>query len=130
MISQGETMSKAKTVALWTVSGLLGAMFLLAGGMKLLQLDKVKPMFVQYGYAAWFATFIGVCEALGGLGVLVPRVAGLAAACLSVIMVGAVYTHVSHHEFTHALTPLVLFLLLAWVSYVRFQARPSANLKR
>ncbi len=114
-------MSKGKTIALWTVSGLLGAMFLFSGGVKLVHLDAVKPMFVQYGYAAWFATFIGVCEALGGLGVLVPRVAGLAAACLGIIMVGAVYTHVSHHEFTHALTPLVLLLLLAWVSYVRFQ---------
>lgn len=113
-------MSKGKKIALWVVSILLTAMFLFSGGSKLLALDKVKPMFVQYGYPAWFAILIGTSETLGALGLLVPRLAGLAAAGLSIIMVGAVYTHFSHNEFTHGLTPLVLLILLIGVCYVRF----------
>jgi putative oxidoreductase len=113
-------MSKGKTIALWTVSILLAALFLVAGGPKLLQPDKVKLMFVHYGYAAWFATFIGSCEVLGAIGLLVPRLAGLAAAGLSGIMVGAIYTLVSHQEYTQAITPLVVLVLLVAVAYARF----------
>src|SRR6185437_10895813 len=93
----GGQMSKGKTITLWILSGLLAALFLFAGGFKLVKPEMAKAGFVQMGYAAWFAIFIGVCEVLGGIGVLIPRVAGLAAACLSVIMAGAVYTVVSHH---------------------------------
>ena|SRR5580765_284875 len=114
-------MSKGKKIALWIVSGLLAAMFLFSGGIKLLQPDQAKPMFVHYGYAAWFATFIGACEALGALGLLIPRLASLAAAGLTIIMAGAVYTHLSHQENSHAIVPLVLMLRLAGVSYVRFK---------
>jgi uncharacterized membrane protein YphA (DoxX/SURF4 family) len=113
-------MSKGKTIALWVVSILLAAMFLFAGGSKLLALDKVKPMFVQYGYPAWFAILIGSCEVPGALGLLIPRLAGLAAAGLSIIMAGAVFTHFTHNEFIHGLTPLVLLILLIGVCYVRF----------
>lgn len=112
-------MSKGQTIALWVLSIVLAAMFLFSGATKLLMLDKAKPMFVHYGYAAWFATFIGTCEALGGIGLLVPRLAALAAAGLSVIMMGAVYTHLSHQEISHALIPLVLLALLIAVVYIR-----------
>jgi putative oxidoreductase len=121
-------MSKGKTIALWIVSILLAAMFLAAGGPKLLFLDKVKPMFVHYGYPAWFAGLIGSCEVLGAIGLLIPRLAGLAAAGLSIIMVGATYTHVSHQEYTNAITPLVLLVLLVGVAYMRFgQARSTLS---
>ena len=113
-------MAKGKTIVLWIVSVLLSAAFLLAGGPKLLFLDKVKPMFVQYGYPAWFAGLIGSCEVLGAIGLLIPRLAALAATGLSIIMIGATYTHVSHHEYTHAITPAVLLVLLIAVAYVRF----------
>jgi putative oxidoreductase len=115
-------MSKGKKIALWTVSILLAALFLFAGGAKLLlQPEQTKAMFVHYGYAAWFATFIGTCEALGGIGLLLPPLAGLAAAGLSIIMAGAVYTHLSHHELAHAMSPLVLLVLLIGVAYARFK---------
>ena len=112
-------MSKGQTIALWVLSILLAAMFLLSGAPKLLTPDKVKSMFVHYGYAAWFATFIGSCEVLGAIGLLVPRLAALAAAGLSIIMIGAVYTHLSHQEYTHALIPTVLLALLIAVVYIR-----------
>ena len=114
-------MSKGKTIALWIVSILLAALFLFAGLSKLLALDKAKQMFAQVGYAGWFAAFIGVCETLGGIGVLVPRLAGLAAAGLSIIMAGAVYTVVAHHQVSQAPVPLITMVVLIWVSYTRFK---------
>ena len=113
-------MSKGKMIAVWVLSGLVAAMFLFAGGTKLLMADQIKPMFVKFGYAAWFATFIGVCEVLGGIGVFIPRLAGLAAACLSVIMVGAVYTVVAMHQYKDAVVPAVTFFVLIFISHARF----------
>lgn len=112
-------MSKGKLIALWVVSGLIAAEFLFAGGFKLLKPEMTKTMFVQMGYAAWFGIFIGVCELLGAIGVLIPRVAGLAAACLSIIMIGATYTVVSHH-LPGAVVPALTFVVLVFISYTRF----------
>lgn len=114
-------MSKAKTIVLWIVSVLLAAMFLLSGVFKLLKPEEAKAAFVHYGYAPWFAIFIGVCEVLGGLGLLIPRLAGLAAAGLAIIMIGATYTHFSHHEYQHGMIPLVLLVMLIGVGYARMK---------
>jgi len=114
-------MSKGKTIALWIVTILLAALFLFAGLSKLLALDKAKQMFSQMGFAGWFATFIGICETLGGIGVLIPRLAGLAAAGLSIIMVGAFYTTVTHHQIPESGIPLLALVLLIWISYTRFK---------
>lgn len=114
-------MPKGKKIVLWIVSIVLAAMFLFAGSPKLLTPGKVVPMFVAYGYAPWFATLIGISEVLGAVGLLVPRLAALAAAGLSIIMVGAFFTHATHHEFTHAITPLVLLALLIAVGYARLK---------
>jgi putative oxidoreductase len=114
-------MSKGKTIALWIVTILLTAMFLFSGSMKLLHPDQAKPMFVKYGYAAWFATFIGACEVLGALGLLIQRLAALAAAGLAIIMAGAVYTHWSHAEYSHGCIPLVLMVMLVGICITRMQ---------
>ena len=115
-------MAKGKTIALWVVSVLLAALFLFAGVPKLVSPDKVKPMFVQFGYAPWFSTFIGVCEVCGAIGLLIRPLAALAAAGLSVIMIGAVYTVVSHHLYGQTIVPVVALVLLIWVAYARFKA--------
>ncbi len=114
-------MSKGKKIALWVVSILLAALFLFAGVPKLLVPAKVGPMFIQFGYSLWFMTFIGICEGLGAIGLLVPRLAALAATGLSIIMIGVFYTLVSHHQGLQAITPVVVFVLLVAVGYVRFK---------
>ena len=121
-------MSKGKTIALWVVSGLVAALFLFAGGSKLVAPQMAKTGFIQAGYAAWFATFIGICEVLGGIGLLIPRVAGLAAACLSVIMVGATYTVIARlHQSAQAPVPIIVFFLLLFISYTRFKTPRGAS---
>jgi putative oxidoreductase len=112
-------MSKGKKIVLWIISILVAAMFMLTGSFKLLKPAEVHAGFVHYGYSAWFGTFIGVCELLGGIGLLVPRLAALAATGLSIIMVGAFFTHVVHHEYSFSVGPLILLSLLVLVIYMR-----------
>jgi putative oxidoreductase len=112
----GGTMSKGQKIAMWVVSGLLTALFLFAAMPKLLTPDKIMS---QWVYARWFLTFIGVCETLGAIGLLISRLAVLAAAGLSGIMIGAVYTLVSHHMNKELPFPIVVFILLMLVIFLR-----------
>jgi putative oxidoreductase len=109
-------MSKGQKIAMWVVSALLAALFLFAGLPKLLMPAK---MLAQWVYAPWFLTVVGVCETLGALGLLIPRLAAFAAGGLSIIMVGAVYTLVSHHMNKELPVPIVVFFLLMLLIYLR-----------
>src|SRR5258706_751878 len=81
-------------VALWIVQGLLAAVFLLAGGAKLvLPLDQMTGPVALPG---WFLRFIGLAEVLGALGLVLPGLlrirtglTSLAAAGVGIIMIGA-----------------------------------------
>ncbi len=48
--------------------------------------------FEGWGYGAWFTAVIGSAEILGGIALLVPRLAAYSASGLLVIMLGALYT--------------------------------------
>jgi len=109
-------MSKGQKIAMWIVSILLACLFLSAGLPKLLMPAK---MLLQWTYAPWFLTFVGVCETLGAIGLLIPRLAALAAAGLSVIMIGAVYTLLNVHMPKQLPFPILAFILLMLVIYLR-----------
>jgi len=112
----GGTVSKGQKIAMWIISGLLAALFLFAGLPKLLTPGK---MLSQWVYAPWFLTVVGVCETLGAIGLLIPRVAALAAAGLCGIMIGAVYTLVAHHLNKELPVPIIVFILLVLVIFLR-----------
>lgn len=73
-----------------------------------------------------FVRFIGVCEILGALGLLLPGWTGirrgltpLAGACLVIIMVGATVVTVMGGQVALALMPAVVGVLAAYVAYGR-----------
>jgi putative oxidoreductase len=109
-------MSKGQKIVMWIVSILLAALFLFAGLPKLLMPEKMLDKWI---YARWFLTFVGVCETLGAIGLLIPRLAALAAAGLSAIMIGAVYTLVRVHQLNQLPVPIVVFFLLLGMIYLR-----------
>src|SRR5215204_374906 len=88
---------------LWTLQGLLAALFLFAGAAKLM-MDPVE-LATQAHMPAAFLQFISVCELLGAIGLVLPWLTGirpsltpLAAVGLVVIMIGAVITTLVQHE--------------------------------
>src|SRR5215208_1952259 len=85
---------RLRNVGVWVVQGLLAALFLFAGGMKLI--TPVAVLAVMSPFPGEFIRFIGVCEVLGAFGLILPWALGirreltpLAAAGLAIIMVGA-----------------------------------------
>ena len=116
-------------VALWIVQGLLAALFLVAGGAKLvLPLDQMAGPVALPG---WFLRFLGVAEMLGALGLVLPGLlrirpglTPLAAAGLVIIMIGATVTSLVSGGVVMALMPLVVGLLAAFVAYGRWRVIP------
>jgi hypothetical protein len=113
-------------VALWVVQGLLAALFLFAGGMKLVMPSEALA---QSGLPAAFLKFIGLAEALGAIGLILPGLlrirpglTPLAAAGLVIIMIGATVFSLSGG--VAALIPLAVALLSAFVAYGRWRLAP------
>jgi uncharacterized membrane protein YphA (DoxX/SURF4 family) len=111
-------------IALWIVQGLLAALFLFAGGMKLVL--PIEEMTKQMPMPGWFLRFIGVAEVLGAIGLVLPWLLGirpgltpLAAAGLLIIMIGAVVVTALSGEIAMALIPLITGMLCAFVAYGR-----------
>lgn len=109
--------SRTRSIVLWVLSGLLTAMYLFAGGMKLSGNQEVVANFMRYGHSDAFRLFIGAAEVSGAIGLWIPRLAFWAAIGLIIIMLGAVYTHVTNGE--NPVGPIVFALVLAYVANVR-----------
>jgi hypothetical protein len=116
-------------VALWVVQGLLAALFLFAGGTKLVL--PIEEMTKEMPMPGWFLRFIGVAELLGALGLILPwllrirpGLTPLAAAGLLLIMIGATVTTLMTGQIAMALFPLVVGILCVFVAYGRWGLSP------
>jgi hypothetical protein len=117
--------------ALWIVQGLLAALFLFAGGTKLVL--PLAALMEQTQLPGLFVRFIGVAEVLGAIGLVLPGLlrirsglTPLAAAGLVIIMIGATLLTLAGGEVAPALIPLVVGLLLAFVAYGRWSSLTAA----
>src|SRR4029434_7351270 len=118
---------KKTTVALWTVQGLLALLFLFAGSMKLLIPLEVMLEQMTVPLPGWFLLFIGVCEVLGALGLVLPGLlrirpvlTPLAAAGLVIIMIGAMVIGLVGGMVAVALLNVVVAFFAAFVAYGRW----------
>ena len=114
---------------LWIVQALLALLFLYAGGMKLIL--PVEEMTAQIPMPGLLLRFIGVCEVLGAIGLIVPgltrirpELTPLAAAGLVIIMIGATVFTLATGNVAMALIPLAVGLLAAFVAYGRWRLAP------
>jgi uncharacterized membrane protein YphA (DoxX/SURF4 family) len=116
-------------VALWIVAGVLGAVFLLAGTMKI-AMPKEKLLSTM----AWAKTWpeprlkaLGAVEVLGGIGLILPRALDIApvltpvaAVGCAIVMFGAMITHTRMKDYAGLAMPGVLFILAVVVAAGRF----------
>jgi uncharacterized membrane protein YphA (DoxX/SURF4 family) len=122
------------TYLLWVLQVLLGLLFLFAGGMKLVMSAEAMAAMGPPDaiiFSDLFLKFIGVCEVLGGLGLIVPALlrirpslTPLAAALLTIIMIGAVAVTIAGPGIGAAVAPFVFTVLIAFVAYGRWKLAP------
>ena len=119
-----QTLSTRTRVALWTIQGLLAALFLFAGVMKLLPTSGANAQ--PSPFPPLFLELIGLAEVAGALGLILPGITGirrgltaLAAAGLVIIMAGATAVTVSFGQVGGAAVPFAVGALCALVAYKR-----------
>jgi DoxX-like family len=122
---------KNPSVWLWTVQVLVAALFLMAGGVKLVMSAEQ----LQQGPIALpvpFVRFIGVAEVVGAFGLLLPGIfriktilTPVAALGLISIMGGAVTISFIEGGAAMASFPFVVGLLLTFIAYGRFRLAPQ-----
>ncbi len=127
--------SRRLSVALWTIQGGLALLFLFAGSMKLIM--PIEMLTAQTSLPGWFIQFIGVCEMLGALGLVLPGIVRihteltpLAAAGLVCIMVGATTMTYADGGIAAAWFPFVVGLLASFVAYGRVRLAPQRSAAR
>ncbi|MFI5492402.1 DoxX family protein [Actinoplanes sp. NPDC051859] len=106
---------------LWVLQAFLGVFMIVASaGPKLVGEATAVQIFEDMGAAPWFRYFIGLVELAGGIGLLVPRLAGPAAVGLALLMIGAAITQAFIlHGGALVLTPVILFALFVFIAWGR-----------
>jgi uncharacterized membrane protein YphA (DoxX/SURF4 family) len=107
------------TVGLWVLTALTAAMMAFAGTPKVMGNPQMVEGFAKMGFPTWFLPTIGILEIAGAIGLLIPRLSGLAALGLSVILVGAVGTHFANHDAAHSAPAIVFLVITAGLAYAR-----------
>jgi len=130
-LSHDQRPGRASTV-LWIVQVLLAALFLFAGGMKLVM--PTEALTAGTPLPGLFLRFIGVAEVLGALGLVLPGLlriqpwlTPLAAAGLVIIMIGATVVTITTVGAAAALMPAVTGILAAFVAYGRSRLAPHRS---
>jgi uncharacterized membrane protein YphA (DoxX/SURF4 family) len=119
-------------IILWVLQVLVALAFVAAGYNHAFRFDQIKSQMKWVNdVPRGLVTFIGVCEILGGVGVILPAVTGilagltpLAALGLALIMLLAAGFHLMRREYPNIVFNLVLMVLAAFVAYGRLVVVP------
>ena len=112
---------RALNVTLWVLQAVPALLFAAAALPKLGGGQAAVAMFATIGAGDWLRYAVGAAELAGAIGLLVPRLAGLAALGLVVDMIGAtvVQATVFHTNQWFPASFLVLSALVAWGRWSR-----------
>lgn len=121
---------------LWTAQILVALLFLFAGSMKFI-IPAAKMQQGPIVLPIAFIHFIGVCECLGALGLVLPGalrlqtwLTPLAAAGLTIIMIGATVISVAAMGVVAAILPAVVGIVTVTIARGRSRVAPIAHATR
>lgn len=112
-------------VVLWVLQLILALVFIGAGMSKLTGAPEMIVMFDDIGAGQWLRYMTGTCELAGAVGLMIPRLRGLAALGLSVLMTCATIATVVflYDPVWMPLAVLVLCVVVAWGRWPETRAR-------
>ncbi len=124
--TRGTGRRRVARVALWAVQVLLALVIGSGGLMKLAAEPTMVQMFEDIGAGAWFRVVVGALEVAGAVGLLVPRLATLAALGLTLLLLGATVTNLVVLE-ASPVTSGTLMVVAALVVVARRRPTSSAG---
>ena len=113
--AQQRQRSKALNITFWALQALAAVAFMIAGATKHAGAIDLAT-FEKIGLGQWFRYFVGGLEMIGAILIVVPRVAALGAAVLTITMIAAIGTHlfIVGRPPISAIVLLVLTAAIAW----------------
>jgi uncharacterized membrane protein YphA (DoxX/SURF4 family) len=110
---------RASSIGVWILQVVLAAI-IAGGGISKLAGDPVMvDMFADIGAGQWLRYLVGALEVAGGVGLLIPALAGLASLGLAALLTGAVITDQFVLEQSPWL-PLALLVVAAVIARARW----------
>ena len=114
----------------WVLSVLLALTFFSMGVEKLMDEPMMAGLLRLFGYPPWSMVLVGLIEIAGAVLVLVPRVAHVGAFLLGCIMVGALYSHLTHGQAYLVAGPALLLAMAIALGALRHWGRAKPHLRR
>ena len=118
-------MAEGRRNGYWASSIILAGVYVLTGMPKVSGLGDTMHRFREWGYSEDFMMFIGATEFVAGIFLLIPRTSLYAAGYLSIIMTGAIYTHLAFDTWIWALLPAGCLAFLLFIAYEDWDRRDS-----
>jgi uncharacterized membrane protein YphA (DoxX/SURF4 family) len=115
---------RLRKIAVWILSLPLALLSFANGASKVGGAEIQVANFARWGYPDWARIFIGVVEVACGVFLVIPRCAFVGAVLLGLVMVAAIYTHLSRGEDEAGMAwfNLVLLLLCGVIAHIRRQS--------
>ncbi|WP_238157996.1 DoxX family protein [Kribbella voronezhensis] len=110
-------------VTLWVAQVALAFFFVMAALPKLTADPAMVEQFGSIGAGQWFRYLVGSLELAGAIGLLIPRLCGLAASGLVGLMVGATITNV----FVLGISPAIPLAFLVFAAAIAWFRRASVR---
>ena len=109
--------ARVRALVPWLIQAALAVPFAGGGVLKITGSPEMVDMFATIGAGQWLRYVVGVLELAGAVGLLLPRLCGLAALGLVALMTGAVITNLAALNTSPALPAsfLVVAGLIAWI---------------
>jgi len=117
-------------ILLWVLQVLLAVAFLLHGWILLVPPASIVDQ-LNASLPRWFWLFLGVAEILAAVGLTLPGVTRIkpwlvtwAAVGIMIVMVSATVFHIVRGELSSAAVTVLLFVMAAFVAYMRHRILP------
>ena len=130
-------MKNLRSVALRVNTIFLACLFVLVGWSKVKGPSAIQwaVKFSHWGYAPVTRYGVAAIEIIGGFGLLFPRMRALAAGAITLVMVGAFFTHIWHGEWLRLIPTCILGALTCVLfklpaSWLQRLFRKSARIRR
>ncbi len=120
-------MKKRNLIISWVLRILVTLGFLAASLGKITSNIAVIKMFEDWGFPDGFYLIIGIFELLFAVMLLIPKTLKIALIGLSLLMVGAMITHLINDPMSNIIRPIIFLILMGGIYYINFPIKKAVR---
>lgn len=101
-------------------AALIAAFFVLGGTMNIFASEQIQADYTRWGYPGWFHYLTGILEWTAAVLIALPATRLIGSLLAAGVMASAAGTVLLNGEFSHAIAPLIVLVIVAinfWVTW-------------